>query len=93
MSELQFKRQSNTFFAFKDDKMIGYAHYNPAGNYIDSMMVKVAFRKHGVATALVRAVAKAVEPRKLNRCPDRLKNDAIRQLSAKLGTELGQEAK
>lgn len=75
------------YVATIDGKVIATAFVHDAGNYIKSLFVARPFRRKGVATGLVRFIGEH-RGRKLNRCPDRMKNDAVRALSAKLGDEL-----
>jgi GNAT superfamily N-acetyltransferase len=84
--------KGNSFTATRDGKTIGFAHYNAKGNYIDTLFVSADVRRQGIGTALVQYVIATVG-RKLNRCPDALKNDAIRSLGAKFGDAIGPEAK
>ena len=61
-------------------------------NYIYELFVDKDFRRLGVTTALVRFISKE-RVAKLNRAPSRIKNDKIHALSAKLGSELLDEAR
>lgn len=93
MSELEFKRDKpNLFSAYKDGELIAYANYNIRGNYIDTLFVKTEFRRQGVGSALVNFIVET-NGRKLLRCPDHLKNDAVRGLSVKFGDRIGREAR
>jgi hypothetical protein len=79
--------QNHRYVAVLDKKIIATAFVNDSGNYIQSLVVARPFRRKGIATGLVRFIGEH-RGRKLNRCPDRMKNDAVRALSAKLGDEL-----
>lgn len=93
MNELECKRiRRDLFCAYLDGKMISYAHYDIKQNFIDTLWTKEDCRRKGVATTLVEYITKTLG-KKLFRCPDQLKNDAVRGLSAKFGDSIGVEAK
>jgi len=88
ISKVQYRAlQNHRYVAVLDKKIIATAFVNDSGNYIQSLVVARPFRRKGIATGLVRFIGEH-RGRKLNRCPDRMKNDAVRALSAKLGDEL-----
>lgn len=88
ISKVQYRAlQNHRYVAVLDKKIIATAFVHDAGNYIKSLFVARPFRRKGIATGLVRFIGEH-RGRKLNRCPDRMKNDAVRALSAKLGDEL-----
>ena len=88
ISNVQYRAlQNHRYVAVLDKKIIATAFVNDSGNYIQSLVVARPFRRKGIATGLVRFIGEH-RGRKLNRCPDRMKNDAVRALSAKLGDEL-----
>lgn len=79
------------YVAVLDKRVIATATVNDAGNFIQSLHVALKHRRQGVAMGLVRFITQH-RGRKLNRCPADRKNDAVKQLSAKLGDELLGEA-
>jgi len=92
ISKVQYRAlQNHRYVAVLDKKIIATAFVNDSGNYIQSLVVARPFRRKGIATGLVRFIGEH-RGRKLNRCPDRMKNDAVRALSAKLGDELLNES-
>jgi hypothetical protein len=66
---------------------IAHARLSPKKRYIRRLVVAKEFRRSGVAIALVRHIV-ADLGYKLHRAPSRIKNDAVKALSAKLGDEL-----
>jgi ribosomal protein S18 acetylase RimI-like enzyme len=80
----------NKYTARLDGALIGWAKYQPEGNYVCVLGVHPDHRRKGVATALVRFVARHLGV-KLNRCPRKFKNAMIQALGDRMGDELGPE--
>lgn len=92
MSSLTFQKDAhNRYDALIDGASVAWARYRENGNYISMLHVLPAYRRQGIAIALVRFI-QADRGAPLNRAPNMIKNDAIRRLSARLGEELLEEA-
>lgn len=84
-------KPNHRYVAVLNGRIIATAYVNDAANYVKSLYVSRRYRRQGVAIGLVRFIGEH-RGRKLNRCPNDRKNDAVRALSAKLGDELLEEA-
>lgn len=83
---------NHTYQATQSGFIVANANVHDEGNFVRSLYVKPQMRRKGIATELVRFICEH-RGRKLNRAPSRIKNDAVKALSAKMGDELEVEAK
>jgi GNAT superfamily N-acetyltransferase len=84
-------KPNHRYVAMVGKRIVATAFVNDEHNFIQSLYVEREYRRQGIGSGLVRFIARH-RRRKLNRCPNDQKNDAVRAMSAKLDPYLLEEA-
>jgi GNAT superfamily N-acetyltransferase len=90
MADLIFKQKGHRYSAELQGEVIAHATVNDGLNFVQSLYVKREHRLKGVATELVRYIAKT-RGKRLNEAPRSIKSPAIAGITKRMVGELGPE--